>query len=222
MMSIRRIRPTSVALFRIRAAALVVVPALAASGLLAIGNPAAYAAPSCGITVIVANINAFTSQAGAANLALGGISFTSDGRQVQTAANSLAGQLNEMASGLATAADGLSGCGALSAADAQTAATAFSNAVSAAGALLSTIGEKHDIFAQFGSTAPIASALRQLEDTFDSYAAALAGVATSQANNITSSQQQADASLGNAISLYEQICIPTPLYPTLKPICVSL
>ncbi len=213
---------TSAALLRIRAAALVVVPALAAGGLLATGNSAAYAAPTCGITAIVANINVFAGQATNANGGLGGISFTSGPGQVQTAASTLAGQLDDMAGGLSAAAADLNGCGALNAADAQSAANAFSNAASTTGALLSTISEKHPIFAQFGVTPPITSTLRQLEDVVDSYAFALGQVATSQANNIASTQGQLDTSLGNTISLYEQLCIPSPLYPTLKPICISL
>ncbi len=127
-----------------------------------------------------------------------------------------------MASGLSAAGADISGCGALSSADAQSAANAFSNAASATGALLSTISEKHDIFAQFGVTPPITSTLRQLEDVVDSYASTLGQVAASQASNIRSIQNQLDTSLGNTISLYEQLCIPSPLYPTLKPICVSL
>jgi hypothetical protein len=207
---------------RIRAAALVVVPALAAAGLLVVGNPAANAAASCGISAIVANINVFAGQAGTANQGLDGLSLTSNGQQVQTAASTLAGQLNDMASGLSDDAADLGGCGALSAADAQSAASAFSNAASVAGTLLSTISGKHDIFAQFGSTQPITSTLRRLESVADFYSSTLGQVAASQASNITSTQNQLDTSLGDTISLYEQLCIPSPLYPSLKPICVSL
>jgi hypothetical protein len=222
MMSIRIIRAASAALLRARTAALVAVPALAAAGVLATGAPAAYAAPDCDVTTIVANINLLAGQAVSANAGLSGVTLASSPQQVQAAASALTGQLSQMASGLSASGASLSGCPPLSVADAKTAADAFSNAANLTSTLLSTINEKHDIFAQFGVTAPITNALRQLEDTADSYAFTLAGVAPSQANEITSSQQQLDTSLGNSISLYQQLCIPSPLYPTLKPICISL
>jgi hypothetical protein len=81
---------------------------------------------------------------------------------------------------------------------------------------------QHNIFAQFGVTAPIAQALRSLEAATDSYASTLQGIAPSQANDIANSKAQLDIALSNAISTYEQICIPSPLYPTLQPICVGL
>lgn len=221
-MSIRRIRPASAARLGIRAAALAAVPALAAAGLLAAGTTAAYAAPSCGVSAIVANINAFATQAGNANQQLGSLSFSSGPGQVQSAALSLASQLNEMANGLSADASDLGGCSALSAADAQTAADAFSNAADATGALLATIIQKRDIFAQFGVMPPILNALRQFEGAADSYSSALAGVAPAQSSRIIGIQDGVDVSLGNAISRYSEICIPSPLYPTLKPICVSL
>jgi hypothetical protein len=223
MMIIRRIRPNSAAQVRIRVAALMAVPALAAGGLLAIGNPVAEAAPAaaCGITTIVTNINAIGDQADVANQILGGLSTTSPPYQVFDAQSTLSAQLNDLSSALAGYANDLSGCAPLSAADAQTAAQAFSNAASSITSLLSTISSKHNIFAQYGVTAPIASGLRQFEGAFDQYAYTLADVATSQAGSISSSQNQVDTALGNAINLYQQLCIPSPLYPTIMPVCIS-
>jgi len=222
-MIIRRIRPHSAARLRIRVAALVAVPALAAGGLLAIGNPAADAAPTaaCGITTIVTNINAIGDQADVANQILGNLSTTSPLYQVFDAQSTLSAQLNDLASALAGYANDLSGCAPLSAADAKTAAQAFSKAASSITSLASTISGKHDIFAQFGVTAPIANSLRQFEGAFDQYAFTLVDVAASQSNSITSSLNQVETSLDNAISLYQELCIPSPLYPTIMPVCIS-
>lgn len=221
-MSIRKIRPTSAVRLRTRVAALVAVPALAAGGLLAAGNAVAYAAPNCGIGTIVGNINTVAAQADDLNQALSNIDFNSSSSQVSAAGNSLTAQLSTLNSELSDDANDLSQCGSLSTADAKTAAKAFSDAAGVIGALLSTTTEKHSIFAQFGFTTQIAARLRNFEAAFDTYSFSLTDAASSQAGSISSNQNQVDASLENAIATYQQICIPSPLYPTVKPICISL
>ena len=39
---------------------------------------------------------------------------------------------------------------------------------------------------------------------------------------VTSDQQALDQTVGQAIALYEQICIPSPLWPTVQPVCVGI
>ena len=40
--------------------------------------------------------------------------------------------------------------------------------------------------------------------------------------DVTDDKNSLDSSVKNAISKYEQICIPSILYPTIPPICASL
>lgn len=221
-MNIRGIRAASAALFRTRATVLVAVPALAAGGLLAIGAPAAYAAPDCSVTAIAASINMLAEQAGDANQQLSSLDSRSSAQQVQAAGAALSMQLSGITDGLYGDADSLSGCPPLGDADAEAVTDAFSNAVGATEALLSTIGQKHDIFAQFLLTAPIAGQLRNLEGAVDTYASMLSDLAPSQAGKIVSIQDRIDNALARVISQYEQICIPSPLYPVIPPICVSV
>ena len=152
---------------------------------------------------------------------LGGLSQNASPSQVQAASEATSTGLNTMISDLSADAADLSGC-ALNAADSQTVASAFSDLGSVTQQLLSTLTGKHVVFAQFGRTAPIANSLRGLESVSDSYASALASAAPSQASAIANVQDSVDNSLGNTITVYQQLCIPSPLYPDLPPICITL
>ena len=39
---------------------------------------------------------------------------------------------------------------------------------------------------------------------------------------VTTDKNNLDGSVENTIANYEKICVPSPLYPTVMPICVSL
>ena len=39
--------------------------------------------------------------------------------------------------------------------------------------------------------------------------------------DVQTDKDQLDESVGNSITTYEQICIPSPLYPAVPPVCVS-
>jgi hypothetical protein len=41
-------------------------------------------------------------------------------------------------------------------------------------------------------------------------------------DSVNSDQQQLDQTVGQAITLYQQLCIPNPLYPTLQPVCIGV
>jgi hypothetical protein len=116
----------------------------------------------------------------------------------------------------------LGGCPEPRSAASQAVADAFHNLTSATRQMLSTLTGKHAIFAQYGVTAPVASSLRALEAALDSYTFALIAAAPSQQGAITNGKDSADSSLGNAITLYGQLCIPSPLYPAVPPVCASL
>jgi hypothetical protein len=46
----------------------------------------------------------------------------------------------------------------------------------------------------------------------------IAMIPTKQAD-VTADKNMLDTSVGNTITLYQQICIPSPLYPTIPPVC---
>ncbi|KAF7358230.1 hypothetical protein MVEN_00871800 [Mycena venus] len=106
---------------------------------------------------------------------------------------------------------------------------ALDNFVGVHQAFLATIIGKHSIFAQFQVTAPIAAVLRNLEVIIDSFAFALIDVIPQEARRaiqpqlgtVSSDQSALDTALGNTIMTYDEICIPSLLYPIELPSCVS-
>jgi hypothetical protein len=183
---------------------------------------AAHAATCPTASQIVTDINATASVAGGLNSQLGTLSSNSSPSDVQSVAQSTADGLNTMINELNADADALNGCPALGSADSTSVANAFDSLANATNQMLSTLVGDHPIFAQYGATAPIAYSLQALEGSFDSYTFALLAVAPSQQGAITNDQNSVETSLGNAITIYNQLCIPSPLYPSLKPICVAL
>lgn len=221
-MSIRVIHLVSTGRFRARAAVLVAVPAMAAGGLLAASAPAAYAAPACSVSTITMDISAASAVVANLNSELASLGSTPSPAQVQAVAGSVTGGLNTLSNDLGSDGDSLQGCAALNNADSQAAVAAYSDLAVAIGQMLGALVRVHKTFAQFGLTAPIASALRSFESAFDFFSSALAQLAPSQAGDLTAGQSQVDSATENAVSTYSQICIPSPLYPIVQPICVSL
>ncbi|KAN0128113.1 hypothetical protein V8E53_013211 [Lactarius tabidus] len=88
--------------------------------------------------------------------------------------------------------------------------------------LLATVIGKHGILAQFGVTAPVATVLQSLEAVIDSFAFAMINMIPCASDSVNSDQQQLDQTVGQAITLYQQLCIPNPLYPTLQPVCIGV
>jgi Hydrophobic surface binding protein A len=127
-----------------------------------------------------------------------------------------------MVSDLSADTTASSGCSALSSADSQTVADAFGSLTAVTQQMLSTLIGKHSIFAQFGVTAPVTSSLQSLEAALDSFTFALTAVAPSQQGAITTGKDSVDTPLGKAIAVYGEICIPSPLYPSVPPVCVGL
>ncbi|KAJ7642453.1 hypothetical protein DFH06DRAFT_1427924 [Mycena polygramma] len=89
-------------------------------------------------------------------------------------------------------------------------------------ALLSTIIGKHSILAQFALTAPIAAILRSLEAVIDSFAFALIALIPTRSGSVNTSKATLGAAVSETITLYGQLCIPSPLYPVIQPICIGL
>ncbi|KAJ7196433.1 hypothetical protein GGX14DRAFT_575000 [Mycena pura] len=99
---------------------------------------------------------------------------------------------------------------------------ALDNFVQIHQALLATVIGKHSIFSQFGVTAPITAIPRSHEAVIDSFAFAMIDLIPTRSSDVKNDKNQLDTSVGNTISLYEQLCIPSLLYPALLPICIAL
>jgi hypothetical protein len=171
---------------------------------------------------IVTDINAIASAAGGISSQSGALTPSSSPGDVQSAAQSTATGLSTMVSDLSADTTASSGCSALSSADSQTVADAFGSLTAVTQQMLSTLIGKHSIFAQFGVTAPVTSSLQSLEAALDSFTFALTAVAPSQQGAITTGKDSVDTPLGKAIAVYGEICIPSPLYPSVPPVCVGL
>jgi len=171
---------------------------------------------------IVTDINVIAAAAGSLNSQLGALTPDSSPADVQSAAQSTAAGLSTMVNDFNADTTATGGCSTLSSADSQTVADAFDSLSTATRQMLSTLAGKHSIFAQFGVAAPITSSLRSLEAVLDSYTFTLIQVAPSQQGAITTDKDAVDTTLGSAIALYGEICVPSPLYPAVLPICVGL
>lgn len=171
---------------------------------------------------IATDINVIASAAGGLNAKSGALTPSSSPGDVQSAAQSTAAGLSTMINDLSADIAALGGCPERGSADSHAVADAFRSLTSATQQMLSTLTGKHAIFAQYGVTAPIASSLRSLEAALDSYTYALTAAAPSQQGAITNGKGSVDTVLGNAITLYGQLCIPSPLYPAVPPVCATL
>ncbi|KAF8258933.1 hypothetical protein EI94DRAFT_1814282 [Lactarius quietus] len=175
------------------------------------------------IPEVVTNINDVTTISGVAASTLSSISPQSSPDDISEAAQTLASNfktiINDVA-GDTTAMEStpqFTDCSATAAI-----VTSLSDFVTVHQNLLSVVIGKHGIMAQFGLTAPIATVLKSLEATIDSFAnAMIAMLPTCNTASVQTDQSNLDGSVGNAISTYEQFCIPSPLYPTIQPICLS-
>ncbi|KAJ7212744.1 hypothetical protein B0H12DRAFT_1275872 [Mycena haematopus] len=78
-------------------------------------------------------------------------------------------------------------------------------------------GPVADTLRQFGVTAPIVAVLRSLEATIDSFAFAMIDLIPTREADVSDDKNDLDMSVGNAIALYGQLCIQSPLYPALQP-----
>ena len=108
--------------------------------------------------------------------------------------------------------------------------------------LLDIVIAKQTSFAQFVSLTPIGTTLKNLKTAIDVSHSILNHefwtdisalwkssanpminlLPTCDANVVIDDQNELDNTLGNAIKLYGQFCIPSPDYPTVGPICTSI
>lgn len=92
---------------------------------------------------------------------------------------------------------------------------------------LSQLVEKHPIFAEFLLAVDLAgefvTPLEDLKGAFDLFAAALANLLSNcdYTSILQELQDDFDGSVSDAISTYQQICVPSPLWPSVPPLCAS-
>jgi hypothetical protein len=181
---------------------------------------AAHAA-TCTASQYAADLNKVGKRAESLLNRLQALNTSSTSAAVQAEAAATVRDLNDMIVDLGTATMTLNECGPLAAANTATVTAALDNLTALSQATLATVIGKHSIFAQFQQTAPIAATLRSLEAALDSYSIALITVAPTAQPEISAARTALDTAVGNTINVYSQICIPSPLYPIIMPVCVA-
>jgi hypothetical protein len=174
------------------------------------------------VSQVVANIGIVTTVSGNLNGAISQLSTSSSPSDVQAAANTAQASFNTIINDLNGDTSAMESTPPFGDADSETIKNSLDDFVQVHQTLLGTVIGKHSIFAQFGVTAPIAGVLRTLEATIDSFLFAMINLIPSQSSGVESDQSGLDQTVGTAISTYEELCIPSPLYPTLQPVCVQL
>ncbi|KAJ6608127.1 hypothetical protein B0H10DRAFT_2227151 [Mycena sp. CBHHK59/15] len=174
------------------------------------------------VSDVVTNVGIVTSVSGNLNSVLSGLTTSSSSSQVRTIGQSVVTDLETIISSLSGDVTAMQPTPPFGNMDALLIVQSLDQFVAIHQALLSTVIGKHGIFAQFGVTQPIADVLRNLEAGIDSFAFAMIAMIPTQTPSVNADKGSLDSSVGNTISLYQQLCIPSVLYPTLMPICVSL
>ncbi|KAJ7096011.1 hypothetical protein C8R43DRAFT_264475 [Mycena crocata] len=156
------------------------------------------------------------------NRALSSLSITSNVATVSSTGQVVGNGLTSVISTLNQDVSGLQGQAPFADKDARPVADAAAQLVNFMQAMLSNLLNKHAIFAQFGQAASISAVLRSVEAVVDSFAFALAGVLPSQATAVQGGHQALQTLIENAIKQYNELCIPSVLYPQLQPVCAGL
>ncbi|EPS44062.1 hypothetical protein H072_1915 [Dactylellina haptotyla CBS 200.50] len=99
---------------------------------------------------------------------------------------------------------------------------AFEDFASVQKDMVSSLISKHMIFVQFGVGRPILGALLRLKESVDTFAKSLAVLAPAIQDDVHAGGESIITIIDSAITTYEQLCIPSPLYPTIQPVCVSV
>ncbi|KAJ7717776.1 hypothetical protein B0H16DRAFT_1700837 [Mycena metata] len=173
---------------------------------------------------MVTNVGIVTSVSGNVNNVFSVVSTSTTGPDLTSMCQTLVGQFTVIVNYLGTDITAMQGMPPFTAqADCDTIVSALGSFVQVHQALLATVIGKHAIFVQFGTTAPVAAVLRTLEATIDSFAFAMINLIPCGADSVrTTRMVTLDTSVANSITLYAQFCIPSPLYPTVIPVCVDL
>ncbi|KAJ7196436.1 hypothetical protein GGX14DRAFT_575002 [Mycena pura] len=171
---------------------------------------------------VVTNIGIVTTVSGDLNNILGTLSTSTDPDDVETIAQTVVDDFTTIVGDLAADVTAMNETPPFDDEDAEPIVEALDDFVHVHQILLATVIGQHSIFSQFGLTAPITAILRDLEAGIDSFAFAMIDLIPTKSSDVTDDRNQLDTSVGNTISQYEQLCIPSPLYPELLPICIAL
>ncbi|KAF7359740.1 hypothetical protein MVEN_00698700 [Mycena venus] len=187
---------------------------------------------------VVASINLVANISQNSNDVFTQLSTSTEGATVQTMSQVLVNDINTIISNLNATVTILEASGPLDTTEMDhsrrqtagvTIVAALDNFVAVHQNFLATIIGKHSVFAQFQVTAPIAAVLRNLEVIIDSFAFALIDVIPQEARRavqpqlgtVSSDKSALDTAVANTITVYNEICIPSSLYPIVLPSCVS-
>ncbi|KAN0136007.1 hypothetical protein V8E53_006168 [Lactarius tabidus] len=173
---------------------------------------------------VVNNIDKVTQIAQNANTALSGATQLAREPQVKTSAKDLEDALKNIVENL-NAEDTKEEATApfTDCADADSIVVALSNVVGALRELLDTVIGKQSLFAQFMLLDPIATALQSLQTAIDSSAQPMINLLPAcDGSTVINGESELDDTLGNAITLYKQTCIPSFDYPSVRPSCLTL
>lgn len=56
--------------------------------------------------------------------------------------------------------------------------------------------------------------------SYQSFAFSMINLIPTRTADVTTDKNTLDDSVGNTISVYDQFCLPSPLYPTVLPVCL--
>jgi hypothetical protein len=171
---------------------------------------------------VVTNVKIVTSVSGNLDSVLQGLSTSTSAADVSTMGQTVVTDFQTIVTNLAGDVTAMEATPPFADGVAQPIVDALTDFVLVHQALLSTVIGKHAIFSQFGVTAPITAILRSLEAGIDSFAFAMINLIPTRQSDVTDDKDQLDSSVGNTVTLYTQLCIPSPLYPGLMPVCAAL
>ncbi|KAF3922989.1 hypothetical protein ABW20_dc0103100 [Dactylellina cionopaga] len=168
---------------------------------------------------IATDIGILTAESNTAYSKLAMLSNAPTYPQFSTAVNDLTDSLSVIKTDISNDVDAMSATTAFTDAEADPVLTAFNTFVTAHTKLLDTIFDKHVVFAQYSATYPIRSALLNLEGALNSFTHTLVSLIPTKQGDVMIGQNHLSAAVTKDIDQYSQLCIPSPLYPTVKPVC---
>jgi len=171
---------------------------------------------------VVENIKTVTTVSANINVAIGALTPKSSGSTVISISKTTVIGFNTIITDIGADVTAMQSTPPFNDVDAQLVVNVLVDFVKVHQLLLATVIGKHGILAQFGVTAPVAAVLRTLEAGIDSFALGLIALIPTKQGDVTNGQNALDESVGTTIDTYDQICIPSPLYPSVMPICASV
>ncbi|KAK6526570.1 hypothetical protein TWF694_005152 [Orbilia ellipsospora] len=187
-----------------------------ALGLLSTSSFAAITAES-----LIADIDVLTALSTSAMNHLSSLTPSNNPGQVSDQAQTLITNMNTMTRDASGDTMDTAGTTKFSDADATLILTSLDAFTTAHQSFLTTVIKKHLIFAQFGMTAPIAAVFRQWEAAMDAFGFTMQDAfPESGSSGLSKDLAALHNSIENTVTTYAQVCVPSPLYPTVQPVCI--